>query len=224
MSQLAKITAAAPQWSLSDLYADRADPRIAADIDAARAANDALAELEGQFVATRAEPAKLGELIDRGVRLYEQAAEGLYAVGAFASLSASTARDDAKWAKFEADFRMKSAEIASKSLFFTLELNQLEDAEIEAALAAHAAAERWRPWRVEMERHDPTGGRHGGGLVFSARDYGWAEDELTYAAKGNFPYQQDGAWSGTVEVRGCGSGGGRGMRGNVAASTNAAKR
>jgi oligoendopeptidase F len=154
MSQLAKITAAAPQWSLADLYADRADPRIAADIDAARAANDALAELEGQFVAARAEPAKLGELIDRGVRLYEQAAEGLYAVGAFASLSASTARDDAKWAKFEADFRMKSAEIASKSLFFTLELNQLEDAEIEAALKAHPGAEKWTPWirRVRLSR------------------------------------------------------------------------
>ncbi|MFY7851349.1 MAG: oligoendopeptidase F, partial [Brevundimonas sp.] len=117
MSQIAKITAAAPEWNLADLYADRADPRIAADVDAARAANEALADLEGQFIASRAQPAALGALIDKGIGLYEQAADGLYAVSAFASLSASTARDDPRWAQFEADFRMKSAEIASKSLF-----------------------------------------------------------------------------------------------------------
>lgn len=154
MSELSKITAAAPQWSLADLYADRDDPRIAADIDAARAANEALAGMEGRFLSARAEPAQLGALIDKGIRLYEQAADGLYAVGAFASLSASTARDDPRWAKFEADFRMKSAEIAAKSLFFTLELNQLEDSEIEAALKAHPEAGRWRPWlrRVRLSR------------------------------------------------------------------------
>ncbi|MDB5471724.1 MAG: oligoendopeptidase pepF/M3 family [Caulobacter sp.] len=154
MSQLAKITAAAPEWSLADLYADRADPRIAADIDAARAANDALAELEGAFIAARGEPAKLGALIDKGIKLYEQAADGLYSVSAFASLSASTARDDPRWAKFESDLRMKSAEIAARSLFFTLELNQLEDGEIDAALKAHPGAERWAPWlrRVRLSR------------------------------------------------------------------------
>ena len=154
MSQLAKITAAVPEWSLADLYADREDPRIAADTDAARAANDALAALEGQFIAARSDPATLGALIDKGIRLYEQAADGLYAVSAFASLSASTARDDPRWAKFEADFRMKSAEIAGKSLFFTLELNQLEDGEIDAALKAQPGAERWAPWlrRVRLSR------------------------------------------------------------------------
>jgi oligoendopeptidase F len=154
MTALSKITADLPEWSLTDLYADRADPRIEADIAAARAANDALAALEGQFIAARAEPAKLGELIDRGIVLYEQATDGLWSVGAYASLAASTSRDDPRWAKFEADFRMKSAEIASASLFFTLELNQLEDGEIAAALQAHPAAARWTPWlrRVRLSR------------------------------------------------------------------------
>ncbi|MFN3858753.1 MAG: M3 family oligoendopeptidase [Caulobacter sp.] len=154
MTAISKITAEAPEWSLSDLYADRNDPRIEADIAAAAAANDALAAMEGQFVEARAEPAVLGERMDRGIRLYEQATDGLWAVGAYASLAASTARDDPKWAKFEADFRGRAAEIASRSLFFTLELNQLEDPEIEAALAAHPAAARWRPWlrRLRLSR------------------------------------------------------------------------
>ena len=48
-------------------------------------------------------------------------------------------------------------------------------------------------------RHDPTGGRYGGALVFNAKEYGWAEDEFFYAAKDNFPYST-GPFSGTVSV------------------------
>ena len=135
-----------PTWRLDDLYADREDPRIAADMAEAERLNGELAKLEGAFVAARDEPAKLGELIDRAVDLYEQATNAMWAVGAFAGLSASVARDDPAWSKFEANLRARTAQIASLTLFFTLELNQLEDTELEAALAAHPAAQRWRPW------------------------------------------------------------------------------
>jgi oligoendopeptidase F len=143
-----------PQWRLDDLYSGRDDPRIEADLVAATAANRELAKLEGQFVSARGDAARLGELLDRGIQLYEEATNGLYAVGAFASLAASTARDDPAWAKFEADFRARAAQIGAESLFFTLELNQLEDAEIDAAFAAHEPARRWRPWmrRVRLSR------------------------------------------------------------------------
>jgi oligoendopeptidase F len=143
-----------PQWRLDDLYSGRDDPRIEADLTAATTANNALVALKGQFVGARTEPGRLGELLDRGIRLYEQATNGLYAVGAFASLAASTARDDPAWSKFEADFRARAAQIGAESLFFTLELNQLEDAELDAALIAHAPAQRWRPWlrRLRLSR------------------------------------------------------------------------
>lgn len=42
-----------------------------------------------------------------------------------------------------------------------------------------------------VARWDADAGRYGGGLVFSAADHGWAEDECTYAAAGNFPYAPD---------------------------------
>ncbi len=143
-----------PAWRLDDLYAGREDPRIEADTAAAEAANDALAALEGRFVALRADPAGLGQLLDKAIKLYEQATNGLWAVAAFASLSSSVARNDPAWSKFEADFRVRASQIGAKSLFFTLEINQLEDAEIEAALAASPAAARWRPWirRVRLGR------------------------------------------------------------------------
>ena len=147
-------TDALPEWRLDDLYADREDPRIAADLERARKANAKLAELKGRLVAKRADPRTLGAMLDQGVGLYEAATNALYAVGAYGALAASTARDDPAWAKFEADLRAKSSQIAAESLFFTLEINQLEDGEIAAALKAHPAAARWYPWlrRVRLSR------------------------------------------------------------------------
>ena len=152
-------TDALPQWNLADLYSGRDDPKIETDIARAKAANDALAALEGRFLASRANARVLGELLVNGIGLYEQATNGLYAVGAYAGLAASTARDDPAWAKFEADLRATSSQIAAESLFFTLELNQLDDNEIEAAFRAHPSAARWRPWirRVRLSRpHELT--------------------------------------------------------------------
>ena len=148
-----------PEWRLDDLYAGRDDPAIETDLAAAKAANDELARLKGRFIAMRGEPVRLGELLDHGIGLYETATNGLWSVGAYASLSTSVSRDDPAWAKFEGDFRARAAQIAAESLYFTLELNQLEDSEIEMAFKAHAPAARWRPWmrRVRLSRpHELT--------------------------------------------------------------------
>ena len=143
-----------PQWNLADLYVGRDDPRIETDLAAAKAANDELASLEGMFLEARKEPQRLGVLLDRGITLYEQATNGLWGVGAYAGLAASVARDDPAWAKFEGDLRARSSQIAAESLYFTLELNQLEDGEIAKALEAHPEAARWSPWlrRVRLSR------------------------------------------------------------------------
>jgi oligoendopeptidase F len=148
-----------PEWRLDDLYAGREDPRLEEDMEAARQANLDLAKLKGQFVGARGQADRLGLLINLAVGLYEKAANLLGATGAYASLAASTARDDPAWAKFEADLRARQAAIAADALFLTLELNQLEDWEIEAAFKAYPLAARWRPWvrRVRLSRpHELT--------------------------------------------------------------------
>ena len=143
-----------PEWQLSDLYAGRDDPKIETDLAAAKAANDELVKLKGRFVALRSDPLHLGELLDHGIGLYESAVNGLWAVSAYAGLASSVAKDDPAWAKFEGDLRTRSSQIGAESLFFTLELNQLEDSEIEMAFKAHPPAARWRSWmrRVRLSR------------------------------------------------------------------------
>jgi oligoendopeptidase F len=144
----------APEWRLDDLYSGREDARLEADMEQARLTIAELAKLKGAFVAARAQPERLGLLIGQGVALYEKAANLMGASGAYASLSASTARDDPAWAKFEADLRARQSTMAADTLFLTLEINQLEDWELEAALKADTEAARWRPWirRVRLGR------------------------------------------------------------------------
>ena len=145
---------ALPEWRLDDLYAGRDDPAIDVDLEAARAAVAELVRLKGQFTAARANPERLGLLIDQAITLYERSADLLGAAGAYASLASSVARDDPAWAKFEGDMRTKSSTIGADTVFLTLELNTLEEWEIGAALKAQPAAARWRPWlrRVRLGR------------------------------------------------------------------------
>lgn len=145
----------APVWDLSDLYASREDARIEADLVRTRGMVDELNALQGRLVAARGEPSVLGERLDRAVTLYEQASDILGALGAYSFLAASTDRNDAAAQGFEATVREKLTAIATPTVWVTLEVNQLEEAEIEAALAAHPAAARWRPWLRRVRAMKP---------------------------------------------------------------------
>ena len=148
-------TTDAPLWDLSDLYASREDAGVASDLEQARAVVEELNALQGQLVAARGDAALLGERLNQAVILYEQASEHLGALGAFAFLSASTQRDDAAAQGFEADLREKITAIATPTVWLTLEINALEETEIEAALSAHPAAARWRPWLRRVRATKP---------------------------------------------------------------------
>lgn len=149
-----KADAALPAWDLSDLYAGPDDPKIEADFTRAAALASELSALNGAYIAARADPPELGELIDKGVDLYELITDRLGGIGAYAMLLTALDHTDPVRAKLMADVQGRVAALASGVLFLTLELNHLDDEEIEAALAAHPKAVRWRPWlrRVRLER------------------------------------------------------------------------
>src|ERR1044072_162808 len=138
--------AALPAWRLDDLYSGRDDPRLESDLKTAQALAADLSRLKGQFVAARGNAERLGLLLAEGVGLYEKITNLLGSAGAFAALAASTARDGPAWAKLEGALRAKSSAVAAETLFLTLEINQLEEWEVEAALKAAPDAARWRPW------------------------------------------------------------------------------
>ena len=144
----------APLWDLTDLYSSRDDAKVSADLERARGLVEALNGLKGRLAADQDAQA-LGEALDRAIQLYEQASDVLGALGAYAFLSASTARDDATAQGFEADVREKITAIATPTVWLTLEINQIDDAALEAALIAHAGAARWRPWLRRVRAMKP---------------------------------------------------------------------
>jgi oligoendopeptidase F len=148
-----------PLWNLADLYTGRDDPRLEADFEAAKAATAELAKLKGAIQSAKGNPDRLGLVLAQGVGLYEKISNLTGALYAFAGLSTSTARDNPAWAKFEADLRTRLSSLAADTLFLTLEINQIDDWELEAALRAQPEAARWRPWlrRVRLSReHELT--------------------------------------------------------------------
>lgn len=145
----------APLWDLSDLYASHEDPRLEDDLERTRSLVGELNALQGRLVEAREGPALLGERLDRAVSLYEQASDLLGAIGAYAFLAASTNRTDVAAQGFEATVREKVAAIATPTVWVTLEINQLEEVEIEAGLAAWPAAARWRPWLRRVRAMKP---------------------------------------------------------------------
>ncbi|HEY0103136.1 MAG TPA: M3 family oligoendopeptidase [Brevundimonas sp.] len=145
----------APLWDLSDLYASTEDARIEADLDRARSLVAELNALQGRLVASRAEPEALGRVLDQAVTLYERASDVLGGLGAYAFLAASTNRNDAAAQGFEATVRERMTAIATPTIWVTLEVNQLDEGEVAAALQAHPTAARWTPWLRRVRAMKP---------------------------------------------------------------------
>ncbi len=129
-----------PEWDLNDLYPGPDSAELARDLAAAQSSAEAfetrhagkLADLDG---------AGLGAAIAD----YEAIDEILGRVMSYASLSHAAAIDDAEIGRFHQTMHEKVNAISAHLLFFTLELNDLDDAVLAAKMTAPAAA-RYAPW------------------------------------------------------------------------------
>ncbi len=143
-----------PQWRLEDLYAGMQAPEFAADMQ--RAADEARA-----FAARW--QGKLALLIDgdgagaglaQAVAGYESLQDLMGRLMSYASLVYAGDTSDAARAKFYGDAQEKVTDIAGVLLFFELELNRLDDAELEAAMKG-SPLEHYRPWIEDIRKERP---------------------------------------------------------------------
>ncbi len=145
---------ALPEWNLADLYAGVDDPAL--DADLGRAAADArafAADYRGRLAELAGRPDAAAAL-GRAVARYEALDDLLGRVLSFASLTYAGDTADPRRAKFYGDAQDRVTDISSDLLFFTLELNRLDDAVLEAAAAAEPLA-RFRPWLDDLRKDRP---------------------------------------------------------------------
>jgi oligoendopeptidase F len=143
-----------PEWNLKDLYAGIDAPEVAADL--AKGDTECVAFEEtykGKLAAIAVAP-NAGENLANAVKRFEAIEDLLGKLISFAGLVYSVDTTDAKRAKFYGDTQEKITAASSHLLFFTLELNRIEDALIEKALMAPALG-HYRSWIEDIRKERP---------------------------------------------------------------------
>ncbi len=138
-----------PVWDLSDLYPSADSGLLLGDLD--RAAADASA-FAAQYTGKLA--ALDGAALAGAIRRYEQIEEILGRVMSYAQLMFSGDSTDSVIGGFYQTMQERVTVISSDLLFFTLELNRIDDAVLDAKLRAPELA-HWAPWLRDLRVFRP---------------------------------------------------------------------
>ena len=143
-----------PEWDLSDLYAGLDDPEFAADMSRAEEECRRFSETYAGRIAEIASGADASARLAEAVRAYEGIEDLLGKLMSFAGLVYSSDTTDEARAKFYGDTRERLTNASSDLLFFALELNRVDDAAVNAAMADGPLA-RYAPWIEDLRREKP---------------------------------------------------------------------
>jgi oligoendopeptidase F len=138
-----------PEWDLADLYPGRDSPELARDLAALGADATAFRErYDGRLAALS------GAEFAAAVADYERLQEVAGRVMSYAELLRSGNVADAEIGRFFQTMHERINAISTELLFFTLEINRIEDAELERKLADPSLA-RYRPWLRDVRAQRP---------------------------------------------------------------------
>jgi oligoendopeptidase F len=143
-----------PEWNLADLYTSIDSPAISADLE--KGLGDCIGFEEAYkgklagLLAAKGGASKLAAII----KAYEAIEDRLGRVASYAGLIYAGDTTDPARAKFYGDVQDKLTTASSHLLFFTLELNRIEDAALDTAVADKALA-HWKPWLDDIRIEKP---------------------------------------------------------------------
>ena len=149
-----KRSGALPEWNLADLYSGLDDPAIKRDLDKADADCVAFEEAYKGKLADLAGSTQGGAALAETVRRYEAIDDLMGRLGSYAGLVHAGNTVDPARTKFYGDVQERLTTASTHLLFFTLELNRVDDAVLEAAMADPALG-HYRPWLEDVRRYRP---------------------------------------------------------------------
>ena len=143
-----------PEWNLTDLYPAMDSPELKADLDKADVACKAFeTAFKGKLAALLALPDG-GAALGAAVKSYEEVDDLLGRIASYGSLIYAGDTSDPARAKFYGDIQERLTDASTHLLFFTLEMNRLDDAALEAAMA-DPALDYYRPWVEDLRKDKP---------------------------------------------------------------------
>jgi len=148
------VLGALPEWNLADLYSGLDDPAIKRDLDRTDADCAAFEEAyKGKLAGLAAAP-QGGAAMAEAVQRYEAIDDLMGRLGSYAGLIHAGDTVDPARTKFYGDVQERLTTASTHLLFFTLELNRIDDAVLEAAMADPALG-HYRPWLEDVRRYRP---------------------------------------------------------------------
>ena len=145
---------ALPEWDLSDLYPGIDSPEIKWDLENSE---NQCVEFERAYKGKLAEMASgpnAGNALAAAVKRYEMLEDKLGRLISYASLIYAGDTSDPLRAKFYGDVQERITAASIHLLFFTLELNRVDDAALDAAIDAPALG-HYRPWLEDVRKEKP---------------------------------------------------------------------
>jgi oligoendopeptidase F len=144
-----QVPGALPEWDLSDLYPGRDGPELARDLTSLAAQAETFrAQFEGRLAFLSG--AELGAAVAQYERLQELAGR----IISYASLVYAGDVCDPEIGRFFQTMQERINAVSTALLFFTLELNRLDEAALDAK-AADPALARYRPWLRDVRAFRP---------------------------------------------------------------------
>lgn len=129
-----------PRWDLSALYANMDDPALTHDLAAAEAQAKAFStRYKGKLAGLS------GQALAQAIAEYEAIDEILGKAGSYASLLFAGNSSDAAISRFSQSINERLTDISGALLFFTLEINRIDDAVLDDKLKEPALA-HWAPF------------------------------------------------------------------------------
>jgi oligoendopeptidase F len=143
-----------PEWNLDDLYSGLNDPAIKRDLDRTDAECAAFENAYKGKLAGFAAAADGGATLAAVVRRYEAIDDLMGRLSSFAGLIHAGNTLDPARTKFYGDVQERLTAASIHLLFFTLELNRIDDAVLDKAMADPALG-HYRPWLEDVRRYRP---------------------------------------------------------------------
>jgi oligoendopeptidase F len=145
---------ALPEWNLTDLYPAMDAPELKRDLERADADCVAFEDAYKGKLATLAAGAAGGAKLADAVKRYEAIDDLLGRLISYAGLVYAANTVDPARAKFYGDMQERITRASLHLLFFTLELNRVDDAVLASAMADPALG-HYRPWIEDIRKEKP---------------------------------------------------------------------
>src|SRR5437660_3237564 len=138
-----------PTWNLSDLYSSPTGPDLDADLKRAAADSESFAKAyEGKVASLD------GKALGAAVAKFEALSDLMGRIGSYASLYYAQDQADPERGRFSQNVSEALTDIGAKLVFFRLEINKLEDADL-AAKQNDPALAKYGPWLRDLRVFRP---------------------------------------------------------------------